>query len=133
MHNKKLLRLMLSLLCLISTYVSHDASAADEQKLPYQWHDSSQFSRVIVNASPGKGIEKYPKEWFKNDKLVTDLVIPDVPKIGKDAAARVYQESRQYMESSLGLTVGTHTSGTTVWPEAQERYYPSALVPAEWM
>jgi len=97
----------------------------------YQWHDSSHFSRVVVNAT--EGLESRPKEWFAQDKLVTDLRITGVNPTNSAAAEQRYAAIRSYAVETLGLAVGTYVSGMSVIPEANEAYWPWAVVPIEWM
>jgi len=97
---------------------------------PYHWHDSSHFSRVIVNATGG--IESRPREWFAQDKLVTDFRIVDVNPTNTVAAEQKYAATRNYLDS-LGLSVGTYVSGMSVIPQAKEAYWPWAVVPIEWV
>jgi len=96
----------------------------------YHWHDSSQYSRVIVNAT--QGIETRPREWFAKDKLITDFAITNLEVVGQDKAEKQYEATRQLL-GSYGLTVGTYTSGTTVLPESKESQWPWPRVPIEWM
>ena len=96
----------------------------------YQWHDSSQFSRVIVNATPG--IETRPSAWFAQDKLVTDYMVTNANLIGHAEAVKEYNETRDRLQS-YGLAVGTYVSGTLVIAEAKETNWPWAAVPLEWM
>ncbi len=96
----------------------------------YRWHDSSQYTRVIVNAT--QGIETRPRQWFAQDKLITDFAITNADAIGRDKAAQEYQATYQLLKS-YGLTVGTYISGTTVVPEARETHWPWATVPLQWM
>ncbi len=114
----------------ISLTVIFAVVALTSATAPYQWHDSSHFSRVIVNATGG--IESRPREWFAQDKLVTDFRIVDVDPTNSAAAEQKYMATRSYL-ASLGLSVGTYVSGTSVIPEAKEAYWPWAVVPAEWM
>ena len=97
---------------------------------PYKWHDSSQYTRVIVNAQ--NGIETRPKEWFGRDKLVTDLEITNADLVGQAAANMEYNAIRSLL-TSYGLAVGTYISGTTVMPESRETHWPWSVVPLEWM
>jgi hypothetical protein len=98
---------------------------------PYQWHGSSHFSRVIVNAT--EGVESRPREWFAQDKLVTDFRITGVNSENTAAAQQRYAAIRSYAVNTLGLAVGTYVSGISVIPEAKEAYWPWAVVPIEWM
>ena len=118
----KALKISLTVILAVVTLRSATAS--------YQWHDSSHFSRVIVNATGG--IESRPREWFAQDKLVTDLRIVDVDPTNSAAAEQKYTAIRSYL-GSLGLSVGTYASGMSVIPEAKESYWPWAVVPIEWM
>ena len=106
------------------------ASLAYSSSAAYRWHDSSQYSRVIVNAT--QGIETRPRQWFAQDKLITDFAITNADTIGRDKAAEEYQATYQLLKS-YGLTVGTYISGTTVVPEVRETHWPWAGVPMEWM
>lgn len=96
----------------------------------YRWHDSSRYSRVIVNAT--SGIEARPSEWFAQDKLVTDYVVTDANLVGRDAAVKEYEAASQRL-NSYGLAVGTYISGTMVIPEAKETKWPWTAVSLEWM
>ena len=96
----------------------------------FHWPDSSQYSRVIVNAT--QGIETRPREWFAKDKLVTDFAVVNLEAIGQGKAEKDYQAIRQLL-GSYGLTVGTYVSGTSVVPEARETQWPWPRVPIEWM
>ena len=96
----------------------------------FQWYDSSHFSRVIVNGT--QGIEKYPREWFAQDKLITDFRITDVVPSNSPAALQKYAAIKSYIDS-LGLTAGTYVSGTAVLPEDKETYWPWSAVLIEWM
>ena len=110
---------------LVSTGTAQTSPAA-----AFQWPDSSRYSRVIVNAQ--EGIASYPKEWFSQDTLVTDLTIADTKNKTSEAAMQQYQALRDLL-TSYGLAVGTYISGTTVEPEATETKYPWAVVPLEGM
>ena len=77
----------------------------------YRWHDSSQYTRVIVNALGG--IETRPRQWFAQDKLITDYTIANTDLIGRDKAVQEYTATRELLRS-YGLAVGTYISGTTV-------------------
>ena len=57
----------------------------------YRWHDSSQFSRVIVNASDG--IQMRPKRWFAEDKLISDFTVANVDPVGRVKAVQEYELS----------------------------------------
>jgi hypothetical protein len=96
----------------------------------YWWHDSSQYSRVIVNARDG--IEMRPKQWFAQDKLITDYTIANADVVGRDKAAQEYKATRDLLRS-YGLAVGTYISGTIVIPESKETHWPWSAVPLEWM
>ena len=80
-----------------------------------------------------QGIESRPREWFAQDKLVTDFRITDENPANSPAAQQKYAAIRSYLVDSLGLTVGTYVSGMTVVPEAKETYWPWSAVPIEWM
>jgi len=97
---------------------------------PYRWHDSRQYSRVIVNAQ--NGIEMRPRQWFEQDKLVTDFAITSADVVGWAAAEKEYKETRDLL-ATYGLAVGTYVSGTTVMPESRETHWPWSVVPLEWM
>lgn len=119
------------------TFVSVLASALvvvgvaySSSRISYGWHDSSQYSRVIVNAT--QGIETRPRAWFAQDKLVTDYAITNAEVAGWDLAVREYEATRHRLES-YGLAVGTYISGTAVLPEAKETHWPWPAVPLEWM
>jgi hypothetical protein len=103
---------------------------ASQDGLRYHWHDSSTYSRVIVNAT--QGIETRPREWFARDRLVTDLQITNVAVIGPSQAREQYWNSRKLLES-YGLFVGTYASGTTVLPEVEQTSWPQRTVPIERM
>jgi hypothetical protein len=96
----------------------------------YRWHDSSQYSRVIVNAT--QGVETRPRQWFAQDKLITDYAITNADAIGRDKAAQEYEATYRRLES-YGLAAGTYISGTAVLPEARETHWPWSAVPLEWM
>ena len=96
----------------------------------YHWHDSSQYSRVIVNAT--QGIETRPREWFTQDKLITDFAITNLNAIGHDKAEQQYDATRKLL-GSYGLAVGTYVSGTSVLPQDREAHLPWETVPIEWM
>lgn len=96
----------------------------------YYWHDSSQYSRVIVNAQDG--IEVQPKQWFAQDKLVTDFTVTNADVVGRDKAAEKYKATCDLLRS-YGLAVGTYISGTMVMQESRETHWPWSLVPLEWM
>ena len=96
----------------------------------YRWHDSSQFSRVIVNASDG--IQMRPKRWFAEDKLISDFTVANVDPVGRVKAVQEYESTRELLRS-YGLAVGTYVSGTTVMPESRETHWPWSAVPLEWM
>ena len=106
------------------------ASAHSSSENAFHWPDSSQYSRVIVNAT--QGIETRPREWFAKDKLVTDFGIVNLEAIGQDKAEKDYEAIRQLL-LSYGLAVGTYVSGTSVVPEAKETQWPWPRVPIEWM
>ena len=120
-------RVFVSVLTLaaVAAGVAYSSSGAS-----YRWHDSSQYSRVIVNAT--QGIETRPPQWFAQDKLITDYAITNADAIGQAKAVQEYEATRQRLES-YGLAVGTYISGTAVLPEARETHWPWATVPLEWM
>jgi len=99
-------------------------------KIAYAWHDSSQYSRVIVNAT--QGIEARPREWFARDRLITDFEITNVQSIGREEAQKQYWTTRRLLDS-YGLAVGTYISGTSVMPEAEQTFWPPNTAPAEGM
>ncbi len=119
------LALKISLTVLLAVVTLRSSTA------PYQWHDSSHFTRVIVNAT--EGIESRPREWFAQDKLITDFRITGVNPENSAAAEQKYGAIRSYAAKTLGLAVGTYVSATAVIPEAKEAYWPWAAVPIEWM
>lgn len=124
---KSMTRIFASLLILAGT----SASIADSAPVSsYHWHDSSQFSRVIVNAT--QGIETRPRQWFAQDKLITDYTITNADVIGPDKAKQEYAATIKLLRS-YGLAVGTYISGTTVIPQAKENHWPWSAVPREWM
>src|ERR1039458_1967153 len=96
----------------------------------YGWHDSGQYSRVIVNAT--QGIETRPRQWFARDRLVTDFEITNANVIGRETAQKQYWTTRRLLDS-YGLSVGTYTSGTTVMPEKEQTFWPLRTVPVERM
>jgi hypothetical protein len=104
--------------------------APTEQKAPFQWPDSSHYWRVLVNVN--QYIENYPKEWFAQDKLVTDLAVRDIKPGERQRAIQRFDVVRQLLESR-GLYVGTYVSGTTVGPQAEQNVYPPASVALETM
>jgi hypothetical protein len=95
----------------------------------YQWHDSSQYSRVLVNVT--QGIEALPRVWFARDRLITDFEVTTTAT-GLSEARRKYWATRRLLES-YGLFVGTYISGTTVLPEADQTYWPRTTVSIERM
>jgi hypothetical protein len=117
---------VLSILALLAS----TGTAQTSPTATFQWPDSSRYSRVIVNAQ--EGMEGYPKEWFSQDTLVTDLTIADTRNKSPEAAMQQYQALRELL-TSYGLAVGTYISGTTAEPEAMETKWPWAVVPLEWM
>jgi hypothetical protein len=100
------------------------------RKVTYRWHDSSEYSRVIVNAT--QGIEGRPPEWFAHDRLVTDFTITNAVALGLAEAQKQYEATRRLLDS-YGLVVGTIISGTTVKPEREQTYWPLPMVPVERM
>ncbi len=114
----------------IVTYYAEGICASQQVKSSYQWHESSQYSRVIVNAT--QGIETRPKEWFSLDKLITDFAITNTSSIGHSQAVKDYEAVRRLL-TSYGLAVGTYVSGVTVSREGDEKQWPWESVPAEWM
>jgi len=106
------------------------AGAFAAAKIAYQWHDSSRYSRVIVNAT--QGIEARPREWFARDRLITDFEITNVQSIGREEAQKQYWTTRRLLDS-YGLAVGTYISGTSVMPEAEQTFWPPNTAPAEGM
>jgi len=110
--------------------VANSSMLGPPTQVMYQWHDSSKFSRVIVNAT--QGIEIRPRVWFAQDRLVTDFTITNASEIGREKAQKQYQATRQLL-ISYGIAVGTYTSGTTVKPEREQTYWPLPMVPLEQM
>jgi len=106
------------------------AAATAGVRIAYQWHNSSHYSRVIVNAT--QGIETRPREWFAQDRLVTDFEITNANVIGRAEAEKEYAATRRLL-ASYGLSVGTYISGTTVMPEAEQTFWPLRTVPVERM
>jgi hypothetical protein len=96
----------------------------------YQWHDSSEYCRVIVNAT--QGIETRPREWFAQDRLVTDFEITNADVLGLAEAQKQYAATRRLLDS-YGLVVGTYISGTAVMPEREQTRWPLGRVPIERM
>jgi hypothetical protein len=105
-------------------------AAKTAMKIAYDWHDSSQYSRVIVNAT--QGIEARPQEWFARDRLITDFEITNVPSIGREEAQKQYSTTRRQLEA-YGLAVGTYISGISTMPEAEQTCWPPNTVPVERM
>jgi hypothetical protein len=97
---------------------------------PFQWPDSSKYWRVLVNVN--QYIESRPREWFSQDRLVTDLTVVNVTPGGQGSAAEQYKRVRGLLESR-GMYVGTYVSGTTVGPGADQAVYPPASVTLEQM
>jgi hypothetical protein len=91
---------VLSILALLAS----TGTAQTSPTATFQWPDSSRYSRVIVNAQ--EGMEGYPKEWFSQDTLVTDLTIADTRNKSPEAAMQQYQALRELL-TSYGLAVGT--------------------------
>jgi hypothetical protein len=96
----------------------------------YHWHSSSEYSRVIVNAT--QGIEARPRDWFARDRLVTDFEITNAAAVGATEAQRQYWTIRRLLES-YGLSVGTYISGTSVMPGAEQTFWPPRMVSIERM
>jgi hypothetical protein len=94
----------------------------------FEWPDSSHYWRVMVNVN--QYIENRPKEWFAQDKIITDLAIEKVDPANRDAAIRQYRKIRHELESR-GIYVGTYTSGRTVGPAALQTSYPPGSVSIE--
>jgi len=120
----------LGLLSALALVMAAVGAAHSSSSPAYHWHDSSQYSRVIVNAT--QGIETRPRDWFTKDKLVTDFAITNLAVIGQEKAEQEYEATRQLLES-YGLAVGTYVSGTSVVPQAKETQWPWPRVPIEWM
>jgi hypothetical protein len=117
--------LLLGVACL-----SGERTLASRRDGTYWWHDSSEYCRVIVNAT--QGIEARPREWFAQDRLVTDFRITNADVLGLAEAQKQYAATRRLLDS-YGLVVGTYVSGTTVMPEKEQTHWPLPLVPIERM
>ncbi|MGA8144165.1 MAG: hypothetical protein WB987_09785 [Candidatus Acidiferrales bacterium] len=96
----------------------------------FEWPDSSHYWRVMVNVN--QYIGNRPKEWFAQDKIITDLAIEKVDPANEDAAAKQYKKLRHDLEAR-GIYVGTYTSGRTVGPAAEQTSYPPGSVAIEQM
>ncbi len=77
-------------------------------------------------------IENRPKEWFAQDKVITDLTILDVKPEKLAAAIEQYKRLRRDL-ASRGLYVGTYVSGRTVGPAMEQTGYPPGSVSIEQM
>jgi hypothetical protein len=95
-----------------------------------QWPDSSHYWRILVNVN--QYIANRPREWFAQDKVITDLQILDVTPAKLDSAIEQYNRLRRDLESR-GMYVGTYISGRTVGPAAEQSAYPPGSVAIEQM
>jgi len=114
--------IILSLLIAIAAWPSNSAA--------FQWPDASHYWRVMVNVN--QYIENRPREWFAQDKIITDLTILDVKPGNHSAAIEQYNKLRRDL-ASRGLYVGTYISGRTVGPASDQTVYPPGSVPIEQM
>jgi len=96
----------------------------------FEWPDSSHYWRVLINVN--QYIEKRPKAWFAQDKVITDLAFEKVDPVNHDVVEKQYSKLRHDLESR-GLYVGTYISGRTVKPEAEQTSYPPGTVSIEQM
>jgi hypothetical protein len=101
-----------------------------ENSAGFQWPDSSHYWRVMVNVN--QYIANRPKEWFAQDKIITDLAIQDVTPANHAAAVDQYTRLRHDF-AARGIYVGTYMSGRTVGPEAEQNAYPPGSVSIEQM
>jgi hypothetical protein len=115
----------LPFLLLLAFFATSSASISS-----FQWPNANIYWRVLVNVN--QYIEKYPKEWFSRDKVVTDLSVVNVSPGAMGLAADRYRRVRDLLESH-GMYVGTYISGTTVGPAADQTVYPAGSVPIEHM
>jgi len=97
---------------------------------PFEWPDSSKHWRVLVNVN--QYIESRPREWFSQDRLVTDLTVVNVTPGTEGLAVERYKRVRNLLQSR-GMYVGTYVSGTTIGPEADQTVYPPSAVTLERM